>query len=316
MTTTTQPSAPGFTGVSTSLRGLTRHFGDKIAVQPLDLDLEPGSIVGLIGPNGSGKSTLMRMVVGLLRPSGGSATVAGVRLHGDGTAVRARCTFAPGELGFYGELRCEAHLKWLLKGRERSSVARGIELLERLGLPRRGRVRSFSHGMKRQLLFAAALAPDVPLRILDEPTEGLDPSKRGEVMDLLREDASPGRTTLLSSHHLGEVDHSCDRLLFLSAGRLIADESAVDLAARARRLVRVEWPDEPPADLESAARSNGAVAVMAHGSRTTIELDSDDPRPILGLVAQRTDWPRPAKVEYGQLSLRELYRDLYGVEGL
>jgi ABC-type multidrug transport system ATPase subunit len=300
---------------TTRLAGLTRRFGEVVALKPLDLELPPGAVVGLIGPNGSGKSTLMRMLVGLVAPTAGSAVVAGVALRGDGVEVRRRCTFAPGELGFYGELRGDEHLRWLLRGRDRAALRRGLALIERLGLPPRAKVRTYSHGMKRQLLFAAALAPDVPLRILDEPTEGLDPTKRGEVMDLLQEDRAAGRTTLLSSHHLGEVDRSCDRLLFLSRGVLLADESARDLAARARRLVRIGFA-EPPADLEAVLRAAGAMEVRRRGGQFSVLLRDDDPRALLAVLAQRRDWPRPSSVEYGRLSLAELYRDLYGVEGV
>ena len=299
----------------TTLRGLTRTFGEHVALEPLDLELRPGSVVGLIGPNGSGKSTLMRMLVGLIRPTAGEATVAGVPLRGDAVAVRRRCTFAPGELGFFGELTCTAHLRWLLRGRGADAVERGLVLVDRLGLPRRAKVRTFSHGMKRQLLFAAALAPDLPLRILDEPTEGLDPTKRGEVMALLREDVSEQRTILLSSHHLGEVDAACDRLLFLNRGRLVADESAADLAERARRIVRLAW-SEAPSDLESLGELQCAEEVTIRDRSATVLLRTDDVRPLLAALAARDGWPAPSAVEYGHLSLGTLYQELYGVEAL
>jgi len=156
--------------------------------------------------------------------------------------VRQRATFAPGEIACYPELSGWEQLEWFLAGRPRAALRRGRDLMERLKLPGHKRLREYSHGMKRQLMIAAALAPDVPVRILDEPTEGLDPTKRGEVLALLAEDAGPGRTLLLSSHHLGEVDRGCARLLFLNQGRLIADERAAELAERARRLVRLCFP--------------------------------------------------------------------------
>jgi ABC-2 type transport system ATP-binding protein len=309
--------SPAAEGRSPALRvrGLQRRFGARDALCPLDLELERGSVVGLIGPNGSGKSTLMRMLVGLVPPSAGSAEVDGVALRGDGVAVRRRCAFAPGELGFYGELTALEHLRWLLRGRERSAVGRGRALLARLGLPEKARVRGFSHGMKRQLLLAAALAPELPVRILDEPTEGLDPTKRGEVMELLREDARGERTILLSSHHLGEVDAICDRLLFLDRGRLIADEQAEQLARRARRLVRVRWA-APPEDLAWLTRVAGVARVERREDGATLELASDDVRPLLAALGDALRVEPPTAVEYGRLSLAELYRELYGVEGL
>lgn len=297
-------------------RGLTRTFGSKIALQPTDLDLGPGGVIGLLGPNGSGKSTLLRILVGLVRPDAGSAVVAGVTLVGDGTDIRRRCTYAPGELALYGELNGRDHLGWLLRGREGSSRARACAIADELGLPLRARVRTYSHGMKRQLLFAAALAPAVPVRILDEPTEGLDPTKRGQVLDLLAADARRGTTILLSSHHLGEVDRTCDRLVFLSAGAKIADETAESVARRARRLVRVAYA--PEADFDSVERAFATmpeVRATREGTRFAVTLGTEDPRGFLAALAALPELPPPRAVEFGQLSLQELYRELYGVEG-
>lgn len=311
-----QRSAPDPVGTTIVARGLTRAFGAKVALRPTDLDLGPGGVIGLLGPNGSGKSTLLRILVGLVRPDAGSAVVAGVPLVGDGTDVRRRCTYAPGELALYGELDGREHLGWLLRGRERAARVRAGAIAEELGLPLRARVRTYSHGMKRQLLFAAALAPDVPVRILDEPTEGLDPTKRGQVLDLLAADARRGTTILLSSHHLGEVDRACDRLVFLSAGAKIADETAESVARRARRLVRVAYaPDADLATVERAFAAMADVKATREGSRFAVTLASEDPRAFLASLATRSELPPPRAVEFGQLSLQELYRELYGVEG-
>src|SRR5687768_8445087 len=166
-------------------RGLTRRFGTKVALEPTDLDVAAGSVTGLLGPNGSGKSTLMRMLVGIVPRDAGTASVDGVELTGDGTAVRRRCTYSPGEIALYGELRGADHLDWFLRGRERDALTRAREIAESFELPLRKRVHGYSHGMKRQLVFAAALAPRVAVRILDEPSEGLDPHKRAAMIDAL-----------------------------------------------------------------------------------------------------------------------------------
>ncbi len=297
-------------------RGLTRRFGANVALHPVDLDLGPGGVVGLLGPNGSGKSTFLRMLVGLTRPDAGSAEVAGVALSGDGTAIRRRCTYAPGEIALYGELRGREHLAWLLRGREDGALARAVDTARALGLPLEARVRTYSHGMKRQLLFAAALAPRVPVRILDEPTEGLDPTKRGAVLDLLAEDARAGTLVLLSSHHLGEVDRACDRLVFLGAGRKIADETAASVARRARRFLRLAY--DPAADLAAIERALAAVPgarVVRDDERFGVHLEREDPRAFLAAACAVPNLPAPVSVEYGKLSLHELYRELYGVEG-
>jgi len=320
---TTTPPSPGLAQAKALIRGsgLTRSFGGVVAVHPFDFEVRPdsterGAVVGLLGPNGSGKSTFLRMLTGLVRPDAGSAQVCGVELVGDGTRIRQRVTYSPGELHMYGEMKAAEHITWLLRGRPRASRARALEIARELELPLKGRVRTFSHGMKRQLIFAAALAPKVPLRILDEPTEGLDPSKRRQVLDLLAADARDGTTTLLSSHHLGEVDRVCERLVFFNAGRLIADETPASIQRRAGRTLRVTWPAGTDLqDLAVRIADLGAESVHASGNTLAILLKEADPRSFLARFAAQAEWPQPVAMEHGRLSLQDLYRELYGVEG-
>jgi ABC-2 type transport system ATP-binding protein len=297
-------------------RGLTRAFGAKVALHPTDLDIGPGGVTGLLGPNGSGKSTLLRMLTGLLRPDAGSASVDGVELKGDGTAIRKRCSYAPGEIALYGELRGLEHLNWFLRGREREARARAKTLADALALPLKKRVQTYSHGMKRQLVFAAALAPRVPVRILDEPSDGLDPNKRSVLIELLEADAASGTTILLSSHHLDEVDRVCDTFIFINEGKTISVESAAAVAERARRLVRITFAAEGggQSGLAAALARLKSGRATLHGSLALVELDQSDPREFLAEIAAMRDLPAPVAIEYGRTSLQDLYRGLYGVE--
>ena len=297
-------------------RGIARRFGRKIALLPTDLDLPPGSIAGLLGPNGSGKSTLIRCLLGLVRRDSGEARLDGVELRGDGTAVRRRVAYAPGEIALHGERRGRDHLDWLLRGRGAGTRARARTIAADFGLPLERRVRTYSHGMKRQLLLAAALAPDVRVRILDEATEGLDPTRRGEVLERLVEDAARGTTILLSSHHLGEVDRVCGVLVFLSEGRKLAEETSAAIAERARRLVRMTF--DAGTDLAAVSRYFSGVAgarLRIDGTRATIDLAEGDPNALLAAALASPALPRPRSVAAGELSLSELYREVYGVEG-
>lgn len=314
-------AAPTIAQATISVAGLTRRFGDHLALAPLDLEVGPGGITGLLGPNGSGKSTFMRCLVGLVQPDAGSVTIAGTPLRGDGTAIRRLVTYAPGELHLYGELSGSEHLAWFLRGRGKAAVQRGVEISSELGLPLDARVSGYSHGMKRQLMFAAAMAPDVAVRILDEPTEGLDPSKRSQVLDVLRADVAGGTTVLLSSHHLGEVDAACERILFMNSGRCIADESAAEVSGRAARLARIGYEDEASAKRVASALETfglaqaGVEKVHTTEARVVTLLLSPDPRPLLSALSSIGDVPPPRSVEHGKISLQELYRSLYGVEG-
>ncbi len=303
------------------VRDLSRRFGSTVALHPTSFEIGPGGVTALLGPNGSGKSTLMRSLVGLVRPDTGVATLDGVELIGDGTQVRKRCTFAPGELNLYKEMRGEEHLAWLLRGREPDSIARAVKMAQDMALPLRARVRAYSHGMKRQLLFCAAMAPRVPIRILDEPSEGLDPSKRGMILDLVERDAAQGSTILLSSHHLGEIDRCSSRMLFMHNGRLVKSEDSSSVRARAARILRLDFGSALGEPARAAAicaelLALGAKGAVVRGRRVVIELATDDPRPLLGAASACPRLPRPEGIEYGQLSLGELYRDVYGVEAV
>ncbi|HTF90360.1 MAG TPA: ABC transporter ATP-binding protein [Planctomycetota bacterium] len=303
------------------VRELCRSFKSKTALFPTSFEIGPGGVTALLGPNGSGKSTLMRSMVGLVRPDSGSASIDGVALVGDGTAVRKRCTFAPGEINVYKEMRGSDHLRWLMRGRERESLERATRIAESLDLPLKMRLRTYSHGMKRQLLFAAAMAPRVAVRILDEPSEGLDPSKRGAILDLVERDAAAGTTILLSSHHLGEVDRSSSRMLFMHAGKLVKVEDSKAVRAQAARTLRIEYGarmSEPgPAQAICAELiALGAASALARGHRAVVQLAQDDPRPFLAKLCASTLLPRPETIEYGHLSLSDLYRDVYGVEAV
>ena len=303
---------PSTTNISS--KGLTRRFGDHLALHPTDLEVGPG-VTGLLGPNGSGKSTFMRCLVGLVRPDAGSAVIDGVTLTGDGVEIRRRVTYAPGELALYGELRADEHLRFLLRGREDEAFGRAKKIAQILGLPLGQKVRSFSHGMKRQLIFAAAMAPDVRVRILDEPTEGLDPTKRSEVLELMAEDAQDGRTILLSSHHLGEVDAICENLAFLDGGRLVSVENAQRVRERTSQIVRIWWTGGAPKDAVQVLSSLGEEEVKLQDDHLMIHLTSSDPRPFLKRLGD-APLPAPSAVEHGRISLALLYREIYGVEGV
>lgn len=314
-------TAPAETDASPALRarGLGHAFGDVVALQPgLDLEVPAGGgVVGLLGPNGSGKSTLMRLLIGLIPRQRGEIEVNGAPLTGDGVGLRRRVTYAPGELHLYTELTGAAHLQFLLRGRGRDALRRAEATARDLGLPLGARVRGYSHGMKRQLVFCAAIAPDVPVRILDEISEGLDPSKRSQILDLIEADAARGTTVLLSSHHLGEVERSCERLVFLNRGAIIADESTEALKDRAARILRLTYRDEDGA--RSAVRVAERVGVESAGTdgagTVRLVLRSADPRRFLGALCAETDDPPPMGIVSGQISLSELYATLYGVEG-
>jgi ABC-2 type transport system ATP-binding protein len=297
--------------------GLTRRFGAHVALHPLTVTLGPGGITGLLGPNGSGKSTFLRTLLGLVRPDAGTAVVDGATLAGDGLAVRRRATYLPGELHVYGELDGHAHLAWSLRGRDERALERARALAAHFELPLARKVRTYSHGMKRQLLLAAALAPDVRVRILDEPTEGLDPTRRAHVLELLRADAERGTTLLVSSHHLGEVERFSGRLLFLKQGQLLDEQAARELLARARRSLRATFESAPErAVLERTLAAHAPFELALDGPHLLVFAPAGDPRELARTLLGARELGPLRTFSCGESSLAELYRELYGVEGL
>ena len=313
------PQSPPST-LAIEARALTRTFGGVRAVDAVDLAVPVGAVTGILGPNGSGKSTFLRMLIGLVKPDSGGATLAGAELRGDGVEVRRRVTFAPGEIALYGELPADEQLDWLLRGRPRAARERSRAITARLGLPLDKRIHEFSHGMKRQLLFAAAMGPEVAVRILDEPTEGLDPAKRSCVLELIAEEASRGTAILLSSHHLSEVEEVCDRLVFFFAGRVLADEDPAELRRIAAKSGRLEYATPAAASAAAAAFSEagGVVHASVDGCTLKLELaDSGEPLAALAaLAALSSDLTPPLNLELGRLSLTDLFARVYGVRGL
>jgi ABC-2 type transport system ATP-binding protein len=228
-------------------RGLTKRYGDTLAVDGLSFDVRPGQVTGFLGPNGSGKSTTMRMVMGLDRPDGGSVKVDGRRYHDLPWPLR--------EVG--GLLESKAvhpgrsaynHL-WALAQTNDIAPARVHELLEVVGLAAVARKRAgkFSLGMTQRLGIAAALLGDPGVLLFDEPINGLDPEGILWVRTLLKRLASEGRAVFVSSHLMSEMALTADHLVVIGRGKLIADQPVADFVAQSSRAsVRVRTPKPDP----------------------------------------------------------------------
>jgi len=218
---------------------LTRRFGTLTAVDELDLDLPVGGVVGLVGPNGSGKSTLIRMLLGLVAPTSGSATVLGHSID-DPTAYAAQVGALIENPAFVPGLSARANLASLaaLRGLPRTRVD---EVLDVVGLAGRGNepVRRFSLGMKQRLGIAAALLPDPALLVLDEPTNGLDPAGIVEIRTLLQRLGSEGRTVVVSSHLMSEIETICSHVVVIRFGVLVFSGPMSELMGRATTSVAV-----------------------------------------------------------------------------
>ena len=227
--------------------GLTRRFGPVTALDRLTVELPAGGVIGLVGPNGSGKSTLIRILLGLIRPSGGSALVLGSPVASP-AAYASRVGVLVEGPAFLPGLSARANLVSLARLR-RLPLARVDAVLAQVGLVGRDRepVRRFSLGMKQRLGIAAALLSDLEVLILDEPTNGLDPAGIVEIRELLRGFGRDGRTVIVSSHQLSEIEAVCDHLMVIRLGELIFAGPMTEMMKRTRE--HVDIAAEHPADM-------------------------------------------------------------------
>jgi ABC-2 type transport system ATP-binding protein len=202
--------------------GLTKHYGDVVAVNELNLQVEEGEIFGFLGPNGAGKSTTIDILLDFIRPTSGSVTVLGHDAQSEGQAVRRRTGVLPDGYHVYDRLTGRQHLEFAveLKGSDDDPA----ELLERVRIADAAdrKAGGYSKGMRQRLALAMALAGDPDLLVLDEPSTGLDPNGAREMRELIREENGRGTTVFFSSHIMEQVEAVCDRVAIINRGELVA----------------------------------------------------------------------------------------------
>ena len=221
--------------VALALHDVRVRYGRTPAVDGVTLHVRRGEIVGLLGPNGSGKSTTLAVAAGLLDPATGVVTADGVRRGDDAIGYARRVGLVPQEPALYDDLSAEANLAFVagLYGFGGAERERRVDAaLEFARLTDRGwdRVSTFSGGLKQRLNLACALVHDPPVLLLDEPTAGLDPASRDALFGTLHDLREAGRAVLLTTHHLDEAEHGCDRIAVLEKGRLVACGTPAELA--------------------------------------------------------------------------------------
>ncbi len=237
-----------------TVRGLTKRFDDAVAVDDVSFEVAAGEVYGLLGPNGAGKTTTLRMLATLLRPDGGSATVAGHDVAREPEAVRRAIGVVNGGMGLYDRLTGREVLGYFgrLYGLERATIKERIERLDAL-LDLRGvldkRTSAYSTGMKQKIVIARAVLHDPPVLFFDEATSGLDVMARRAVLDFCRSYPGEQRAVVYSTHVMGEVEELCDRVGILFRGRMVADDTVAGLKADAGA------PDLERAFFELARRS-------------------------------------------------------------
>ncbi|GBD24371.1 putative ABC transporter ATP-binding protein YbhF [bacterium HR29] len=227
--------------------GLTKRYGRVLALDGLALEVERGEVFGFLGPNGAGKTTTIRLLLDLIRPTAGRASILGHDCQRESLAARAQVGYLPGDLRLYDGLTARQHVALAARLRGARPDWRWVgELAERLGLDLDRKAGALSRGNKQKVGILLALFARPPVLILDEPTSGLDPLVQHAVHELLVEEARRGTAVFFSSHVMSEVERVCSRVAVLHRGRLMRIDTVEGLRARAIRRVRVRFDGAVP----------------------------------------------------------------------
>ena len=287
----TKPAVAPDSQWAVETHGLTKRFGDNVAVNSVELRIPRGCAFGYLGPNGAGKTTLIRVLLGLTHADSGSMSLLGYAVPARRDLALARVAAIVDEPRFHGHLTGRQNLLVLAAAREPEARGRIDASLERVGILHRAddRVSKYSMGMRQRLGVAACLIGDPQLLILDEPMNGLDPAGMQEMRDMIRSLVAEGRTVVLSSHLLDEIERTCDAVAIVDHGSVIRQGPITELLAGTAVTLQVECCDPHRASaLIDAANLPVTVTVTAgsDGDGLVISLPADTSRDIVATIAR------------------------------
>ena len=268
--------------VAIGASGLVKTFGPVRALDGLDLTVRTGEVHGFLGPNGAGKTTTVRILLGLLRRTAGEVTVLGGDPWHDAAQLHRRLAYVPGEVNLWPNLTGGEVIDLLGELRGGVVARRRAELLDRFQLDPTKKVRAYSKGNRQKVTLVAAFCSDVELFLLDEPTSGLDPLMESVFQDVVRELRDRGRTVLLSSHILSEVEALCDAVTIIREGRAVESGTFEELRHLSRTTVQVQTARPFPSlwDLP------GTHDAVTEDGRTRFSVDAEDLNEVLGRLVE------------------------------
>ncbi|WP_446664299.1 ABC transporter ATP-binding protein [Flexivirga sp. B27] len=308
----TQGKNDGFEVVA--VEGLTKKYGRRAVVDDVDLHLAAGSITGLIGPNGAGKTTIMSMLLGLVRPSAGRGTVLGHDLSRPAAYLPQVGALIEGP-AFFGNLSGRGNLDYFarLAGHDRSGIP---DVLDLVGLQGRegDSFSSYSLGMKQRLGIGAALLGDPQLVILDEPTNGVDPAGMRDIRAMVRRIAADGRTVLISSHLLAELEHICDRVIVLDQGGLRYSGPLTELPTSRAEVILLRGAGRADDEALHRMLSGEGLTVERRADGFAVEVGEVDPVKLAGRLNRRAaeHGVHLVEVHHQKQSLEDRVLDLVG----
>jgi len=287
--------------------GLTKRFGSFTALDDLTITVERGEVYGFLGPNGAGKTTTIRAVLGLAKPSAGSARVFGFDAWADREQAHRRLAFVPGEFAPWPTLRGHEMLDLLGSVHGGYDAGRRDEMCRRFDFDPTKKGREYSKGNRQKIALISAFMVEADLLVLDEPTSGLDPLMEIEFRSCVKEARAKGQTVFLSSHILSEVEALCDRVAILRKGRLVEVGTLENLRQLNTQEVEIEFARAPLPDLTQVA---GVREVREEGDRVTLRLKGS-PNDLIGVLAAHDI----RDLDIREPSLEELFLTYYGEDG-
>ncbi len=286
--------------------GLSKTYGGGVrALVDLDLRVEQGEVFGYLGPNGAGKSTTIRLLLGLIRPTSGRASVHGLDTRANGVAARRLAGYLPGDLRLADRLTGREQLESLVRLRGNVDERLRDGLCERLDVVLDRPIRQLSKGNRQKLGIVQAFMHRPQVVVLDEPTSGLDPLLQAEVRALLRETATDGRTVFLSSHSLDEVQHVADRVGIIRSGRLVDVDAVESLRERSLRHVSITF--EAPVDAAELARLDGVRVTAVEGPHVRLSA----PETAMDAVVKAAARHEVVDLVSQPADLEEIFLELY-----
>ncbi len=287
---------------------LSKFYGEHRGIEDVTLAIEAGEVFGFLGPNGAGKTTTIRTLLGLLHPSGGSASIFGLDSRRDSVEIRKRLGNLPGDFGYGKASTGREAIALLARLRGVAGLGRAEAFAERFRADLDRPLGQLSRGNRQKVGLITALFHEPDLLILDEPTGGLDPLMQEEFLDVVREERARGATVFLSSHELDEVERVCDRVGIVRDGRLIAVERIAELLSKTPRRVAVEFAG--PVDTKALESVAGISEVEADGAKATFKLIGDPDAALKAIAAHPV-----AEIEISHPTLEEIFLTYYEAEG-
>jgi ABC-2 type transport system ATP-binding protein len=286
---------------------LTKKFGKFTALDGIDLEVAEGEVYGFIGPNGAGKTTAIRVLLGILQATQGEATIFGKDAWKDAVEIHKRIAYVPGDVNLWSNLTGGEVIDLFVKLRDSHNKSRREELIQKFDLDPSKKCRTYSKGNRQKVALVAAFASDADLYILDEPTSGLDPLMEKVFQDSVTQVKNQGKSVLLSSHILSEVEKLCDKVSIIRQGKIIETGTLDEL----RHLTRTNVMVETKQPMTSLGELKGVHDITEKGQRVSMQVDTEE----LGNVIKYISQFDIIKLENAPPTLEDLFMRHYKGEG-